>query len=52
MRAAGLVKKGMQQNMPSSYVRWMNKRVAKYLDKKNEMACLVGESPADGRGSA
>ena len=49
MRAAGLVKKGMQQNMPASYVRWLNKRVAKFLDKKNEMAVLEGEEPAEGR---
>lgn len=36
MRTAGLVKKGMQQNMPASYLRWLNKRVAQYMDKKGD----------------
>ncbi|GAX84105.1 hypothetical protein CEUSTIGMA_g11528.t1 [Chlamydomonas eustigma] len=33
LKAAGLVKKGMSDNMPASYLRWLNKRVAKYMDK-------------------
>jgi len=35
MRAAGLSRKGMKQNMPASYLRWLNTRVAKYMDKAN-----------------
>mmetsp|Transcript_14665 Transcript_14665/g.42912 ORF Transcript_14665/g.42912 Transcript_14665/m.42912 type:complete len:307 (-) Transcript_14665:784-1704(-) len=38
MRAAGLVKKGMRENMPTSYLRWMNKRVVQYMDARNEDA--------------
>eukprot|EP00200_Dunaliella_tertiolecta_P018747 CAMPEP_0202399706 /NCGR_PEP_ID=MMETSP1128-20130828/2199_1 /ASSEMBLY_ACC=CAM_ASM_000463 /TAXON_ID=3047 /ORGANISM="Dunaliella tertiolecta, Strain CCMP1320" /LENGTH=919 /DNA_ID=CAMNT_0049003089 /DNA_START=134 /DNA_END=2893 /DNA_ORIENTATION=+ len=34
MRVAGLTRKGMSQNMPASYLRWMNTRVAKYMDSK------------------
>lgn len=34
MRAAGLVKKGPKQQMPSSYLRWFNKRVSQYLEKQ------------------
>ncbi len=33
MRAAGLVRKGMKQNMPAAYLRWLNQRVAKYMDQ-------------------
>ncbi len=36
MRAAGLSRKGMKQNMPASYLRWLNTRVAKYMDKAAE----------------
>ncbi|GAX84103.1 hypothetical protein CEUSTIGMA_g11526.t1 [Chlamydomonas eustigma] len=34
LKAAGLVKKGTSDNVPASYLRWLNKRVAKYLDAK------------------
>ena len=37
MRQAGLVKKGMKGSVPTSYLRWLNKRVANYLDKKNDL---------------
>ncbi|GAX85969.1 hypothetical protein CEUSTIGMA_g13385.t1 [Chlamydomonas eustigma] len=33
LRSAGLAKKGMSENMPASYLRWLNKRVEKYMDK-------------------
>ncbi|GAX85965.1 hypothetical protein CEUSTIGMA_g13381.t1 [Chlamydomonas eustigma] len=33
LKSAGLVKKDMSENMPTSYLRWLNKRVAKYIDK-------------------
>ncbi|KAJ9520083.1 hypothetical protein QJQ45_030009 [Haematococcus lacustris] len=33
MRSAGLSRKGMKQNMPASYLRWLNTRVAKYMDQ-------------------
>ncbi|GAX84101.1 hypothetical protein CEUSTIGMA_g11524.t1 [Chlamydomonas eustigma] len=32
LKAAGLVKKGMTDNMPASYLRWLNKRVAHFMD--------------------
>ncbi|KAG1664774.1 hypothetical protein FOA52_013626 [Chlamydomonas sp. UWO 241] len=33
LKAAGLVKKSMRESIPTSYLRWMNKRVANYMDK-------------------
>lgn len=41
MRQAGLVKKGMKGSVPTSYLRWLNKRVANYLDKKNDPQLMV-----------
>jgi hypothetical protein len=33
LKSAGLAKRSMSENMPASYLRWLNKRVEKYMDK-------------------
>lgn len=34
MRAAGLVRKDVKQQLPARYLRWLNTRVARYMDSK------------------
>lgn len=36
MRSAGLMNKGTKGSVPTSYLRWLNKRVANFLDKQND----------------
>ncbi len=40
MRAAGLVNKGMQESMPTSYLRWMNK--VRAMQRGMHVASLAG----------
>jgi hypothetical protein len=44
---AGLAKKGMKDAIPASYIRWLNKRVATYLDHRNEDEREEGGSDGD-----
>ena len=48
LRAVGLARKGMEQKVPASYVRWLNKRVAKYLDGRNDAAAAAAEAGGSG----
>ena len=48
LRAAGLARKGMEQKVPASYVRWLNKRVAKYLDGRNDAVAAAAEAGGSG----
>ncbi|KAF5840386.1 hypothetical protein DUNSADRAFT_16935 [Dunaliella salina] len=47
MRVAGLTRKGMSQNMPASYLRWMNTRVAKYMDSKANTGMFDSDNEYD-----
>lgn len=43
LRAAGIVKQGMKAAIPASYLRWLNTRVEKYMDKTTHMVAVNGQ---------